>query len=73
MKVCKVSDFETAFDFLVAWLKESRDVVTDNMPGPDEKAACAKAEGYLMAVSAGIVLAEDLRNKAMKAGRCKND
>lgn len=73
MKVCKVSDYETAFDFLVAWLNESRGVVEENMPAPNDEVAFAKADGYLTCCRAAIVLAEDLRNKAMKAGRGKND
>ena len=73
MKVCKVNDYETAFNFLVAWLSESRDVVTENMPDPDDEVAFAKADGYLTCCCAAIVLAEDLRNKIMKARGKKND
>lgn len=69
MKVCKVNDYETAFNFLVAWLSESRDVVTENMPDPDDEVAFAKADGYLTCCRAAIVLAEDLRNKVMKGGK----
>ena len=68
MKVCKVNDYETAFNFLVAWLSGSRDVVTENMPDPDDEVAFAKADGYLMCCFAAIVLAEDLRNEVMKGG-----
>ena len=73
MKVCKVSDYETAFNFLVAWLNESRVVAEENMPAPDEEVAFAKADGYLTCCYAAIVLAEDLRNKVMKARGKKND
>ena len=73
MKVCKVVDYETAFDFLVAWLNESRSVMEDNMPDPDDEVAFAKAAGYLTCCRAAIVLAEDMRNKAMRAGKGKND
>ena len=69
MKVCKVNDYETAFNFLVAWLSESRDLVTENMPDPDDEVAFAKADGYLTCCRAAIVLAEDLRNKVMKGGK----
>ena len=71
MKVCNVSDYETAFDFLVAWLKESRDVVEENMPAPNDEVHFARADGYLTCSRAAIVLAEDLRNKVMKARRGK--
>lgn len=73
MKVCKVSDYETAFDHLVSWLNESRGVAEENMPDPDDEVAFAKVDGYLTCCCAAIVLAEDLRNKVMKAGRGKND
>ena len=74
MKVCKVSGYETAFDFLVAWLKEMRDVVEDNMPDPNVEAVeYARMDGYSTCCRAAIVLAEELRNKVMRAGRCKND
>ena len=73
MKVCKVSDYETAFDFFFVWLKEMHGVIEDNMPSPSEKMDFATANGYLMCCREAIELAEDLRNKAMKAGRGKND
>lgn len=73
MKVCKVSDYETAFDFLVAWLKETHDMVGDNMPSPSEELDFEMANGYLMCCRTAILLAEDLRNKIMRAGRGKND
>ena len=68
MKVCKVSDYEKAFDFL-----EMRGVVEDDMPSPSEEMDFAMANGYLMCCRTAILLAEDLRNKAMRAGRGKND
>ena len=71
MKVCKVNDYETAFNFLVAWLSESRDVMTENMPDPHDEVAFAKEHGYLTCCHAALVLAEDLRNKVMNAGRGK--
>ena len=76
MKVCKVSDYETAFNFLVAWLMETSDVVEEKMPDPNDEVECAKADGYMTCCHTAIVLAEYLRNKAMKAmkaERNKND
>ena len=73
MKLCKVIDYKMAFDSLVEWLNESRGVVEENMPDPDDEVAFAKADGYLTCCRAAIVLAEDFRNKAMKTGRGKND
>ena len=73
MKVCKVSDYETAFNSLVEWLNESRGVVEDNMPDPDDEVEFAKADGYLTCVRGAIVLAKNLRNKVMKERRKKND
>ena len=71
MKVCKASDCETAFDLLVEWLNESRSVVEDNMPDPNDEVAFAKVNGYLTCCRAVIALAEDFRYKAMKEGRSK--
>ena len=73
MKVCKVIDYETAFDFLVAWLNESRVMLEDNMPSPSEEMDFERANGYLMCCRSAILIAEDLRNKIMRAGRGKND
>ena len=73
MKVCKVNDYETAFNFLVAWLEEVRDVVEEHMPAPNDEVRYAKEYGFLTCCRAAIVLAEDLRDKVMKAGRGKND
>ena len=71
MKVCKVSDYENAFNFLVSWLNEMRGVVEDNMPDPHDEVAFAKEHGYLTCCHEALVLAENLRNKVMNAGRGK--
>lgn len=68
MKICNVKDYETAFNFLLKWLKESYDVVSENMPDADDEVQFAKADGYLTCCSAAIVLAEDMQCKLMQDG-----
>ena len=72
MKVLKANDYETAFALLIDWLKESCDVVSENMPdADDDEVQFAKADGYLTCCSAAIVVAKRLRESVMKAGRDK--
>ena len=73
MKVCKVSDYETAFNLLVEWLNQSRGVVEDNMPDVNDEVPFAKANGYLTCCNAAIVMAEEFQRKLMKDGSKKDD
>lgn len=73
MKICNVKDYETAFNFLLEWLKESRDIVHESIDDSDDEVQIAKADGYLTCCSAAIVIAEKMQRKLMKDGSKKND
>lgn len=73
MIVCNARDYKTAFNFLLWWLKESCDVVHENMPDVDDKVAFAKADGYLTCCSAAIVLAEKIAAQSNEGWLQEND
>ena len=73
MKICNVKDYETAFNLLLEWLKESCDVVSENIPDEDDEVQFAKADGYLTCCSAAIVIAKKMKRQLMKDGGEKND
>lgn len=74
MMIPNVKDYETAFNFLLEWLKEACDVVSDNMPdADDDEVQFAKADGYLTCCSAAIVIAEKMKRRIAKNGGKGND
>lgn len=68
MMIPNVKDYETAFNFLLEWLKETRDMTRATPPPSDDEVQFAMADGYLTCCKAAIVLAEKLQRDLEKDG-----
>lgn len=73
MMNCNVKDYEAAFNFLLEWLKGTRETARECIHDSDDEVQFAVAAGYLQCCKAAIVIAENLRRVLEKDGNDKND
>lgn len=73
MMITIVKDYETAFNFLLDWLKETRDMTRASIDDSDDEVQFAMANGYLNCCRSAIVIAETIKRELSKNRGEKND
>lgn len=73
MMIPNVKDYEAAFNFLLEWLRASRDTARESLEYIDDEVQFATSDGYLTCCMAAIVIAEKMQHKLAKNGDKGND